>query len=185
MTSPPQPTKPLGLSEPLGLSALEDGSLLAALEPELSLNDCDEHTADMRSTLADLWESEQLCDLTLVVGSSRVRCHRVVLAAASRYFRSLFASGMRDAAMDELVLEDVDESTFVKALVFIYRGEVKVRQSEMTAFLHIASRLELAALLRRCIALFTEQLSAETAIDTFAIADTLGIPGAPLCAWPG
>jgi hypothetical protein len=166
------------------IESIADGSLLAALEgcadaaePELRLSDCDEHTADMRSMLAELWENEELCDLTLVVGGSRVRCHRVVLAAASRYFRSLFASGMRDAASDEVILEDVEERTFLKAMVFIYRGEVKVRQSEMTAFLHIASRLELAALLRRCIALFTEQLSAETAIDTFAIADALCIPG--------
>jgi len=84
-----------------------------------------------------------------------MRCHRLVLASASRYFRKLFAAGMRDSMLDEVAVQDVDERAFEKALAFVYRGRVAVHQSEITALLHVASRLELSALLRCCIALFT------------------------------
>ncbi|KAG8471166.1 hypothetical protein KFE25_009587 [Diacronema lutheri] len=143
---------------------------------ELQLNDSDEHSAEIRDTLAAMWQAGELCDLTLVIGSRRMRCHRLVLASASRYFRKLFAAGMRDSMLDEVAVQDVDERAFEKALAFVYRGRVAVHQSEITALLHVASRLELSALLRCCIALFTDQLSPETAIDTYSIADTLGIP---------
>ncbi|KAJ1632664.1 BTB/POZ protein, partial [Pavlovales sp. CCMP2436] len=159
-----------------GASRRRPASEPPAAEPELRLSDSEELTTEMRSTLASMWHNNELCDVTVVAGSTRVSCHRVVLASASRYFRRLFASGMRDALLDELEIYDIDERIFAKALTFVYTGEVAVKQSEMTGFLQVASRLELSALLRRVISLFTEQLSPETAIVTYAIADALLIP---------
>lgn len=145
-----------------------------AARAELRLADSSEHTAT-RSTLAAMWEAGELCDLTLVAGARRVRCHRVVLASASRYFRTLFAAGMADSMADEIALEDIDEAIFEVALAFVYRGHASVRQEDLTALLQVASRLELFALLNCCIALFTDQLAPETAIDTYSLADALGI----------
>jgi len=144
-------------------------------EARIRLHDNTPH-AGMFKVLASMWDSDELTDVTVAVGDRRFRCHRVVLACASRYFRTLFASGMRDARQEELCLEDVDPDTFARSLAFIYKGEVVVKHSDMPAFLQLSSRLELSSLLRKCIDLFTDQLSPETAIVTYELADMHGIP---------
>jgi hypothetical protein len=40
---------------------------------------------------------DELCDVVLVVGSNKMPCHRIVLAANSQYFRVMFTGQMAEA----------------------------------------------------------------------------------------
>ena len=44
-----------------------------------------------------MWQAEELCDLTLLVGSKSFRVHRVVLSACIPYLRAMLTSGMRES----------------------------------------------------------------------------------------
>ena len=48
------------------------------------------HPKEILSMLNNLRANEQLCDVTLLVGSKQILCHKVVLSAASPYFQAMF-----------------------------------------------------------------------------------------------
>lgn len=49
------------------------------------------HSKDLLATLQCLRSREELCDVILLVGYSRITAHRAVLAGSSPYFRAMFA----------------------------------------------------------------------------------------------
>jgi len=130
---------------------------------------------DMFQLLAAMWDAGELCDVTVLVDDQRFRCHRVVLASSSRYFRKLFSSGMRDATQEEIRLEDVDADVFAEMLAWTYRGDVVLRHVELPAILQLSSRLEVSSLVAKCIELFSNDLSPDSAIVTYELAHAHGI----------
>lgn len=51
------------------------------------------YSAGFLSVLHDLQRSNDFTDVVLCSGDAQFSCHRVVLSAASPYFRAMFASG--------------------------------------------------------------------------------------------
>ena len=60
------------------------------------------HALDILSNVSDLRNDEHLFDVTLTSGNLRIPCHRIVLAGASKYFRALFTSRMREYGASEI-----------------------------------------------------------------------------------
>ena len=50
------------------------------------------HNKELLAVFSSLREQEELCDVTLCLGSSRIQAHRVILAGSSPYFRAMFTS---------------------------------------------------------------------------------------------
>ena len=50
------------------------------------------HNKELLAVFSSLREQEELCDVTLRVGASRILAHRVILAGSSPYFRAMFTS---------------------------------------------------------------------------------------------
>jgi len=47
--------------------------------------------------LLTLLESSQFADVTFVIGDSRIRGHRCILASRSNFFKNMFTVGMRES----------------------------------------------------------------------------------------
>lgn len=45
------------------------------------------HATCLLQTLVELQKTDSLCDITIVVNEDEIRAHKLVLAAASPYFR--------------------------------------------------------------------------------------------------
>ncbi|KAL3897005.1 MAG: hypothetical protein SGPRY_013146 [Prymnesium sp.] len=84
-----------------------------------------------------------LSDLRVTTAEgSQHACHRVMLAASSAYFRSIFTSGMADAAAPVLVLPHVSYATFSAFLDFVYVGKCTLKRSALPALAQAAAFLE-------------------------------------------
>lgn len=91
-----------------------------------------------------MYMNQNLTDVTLGAEQKSIKAHKVVLAACSPYFQSLFIDNpnpsptvlMRDAKFDDL-----------KALVdFMYHGEVIVGQDQLATLLKTAESLQITQL---------------------------------------
>ena len=53
------------------------------------------------------YRDERLCDVVIRGDDARFPCHRVVLAASSLYFESMFSNDMSEARSTEITIKDV------------------------------------------------------------------------------
>ncbi|XP_046394865.1 protein bric-a-brac 1-like isoform X2 [Ischnura elegans] len=102
------------------------------------------HRSNLLTVFDQLLQNEAFTDVTLACEGASIKCHRMVLAACSSYFRSLFT----DLSCRHLVvvLKDVGYPEIKAILEYMYRGEVNVAQDQLAALLRVAETLKVKGL---------------------------------------
>ena len=144
----------------------------AAAAPKLTLCGGEPH----HSTLASLWRDSRLTDIAVCAEGVECRAHRIVLASSSGYFRSLFDSGMRDAADTTHALEGIRAPVLRALLAFLYEGSCKIEESQLTEMLDASARLMVDPLKAACATMMAAQLSPANALDVWRLADVFSLP---------
>ena len=92
-----------------------------------------------------LRSEEYLHDVTLVSDDQhQVTAHKLVLAASSDYFKSIFKNKISNPF---LCLEGISSADLTNILDYIYNGEVQIYQEHLDRFLTVAQRFKLEGLL--------------------------------------
>jgi len=100
-----------------------------------------DHSAALQDLARDLCGREELTDVTVTCqGGISFQAHRMVLAGASNYFRSMFQA-MEHWKHPVVFLKDVDADDMEYFLQFIYYGEVNVPSSELDNLVKVAKEL--------------------------------------------
>ncbi|GBP56445.1 Protein tramtrack, beta isoform [Eumeta japonica] len=86
----------------------------------------------------------QSVDVMLAAAGSFIKAHRLVLAISSPYFKELFVENPEDHPV--VMLKDVELSELWLLLQFIYCGEVKLQQKDLTKFLKVGAMLQVKGL---------------------------------------
>ncbi|KAF5269770.1 hypothetical protein FQA39_LY08551 [Lamprigera yunnana] len=103
------------------------------------------HRSNLLTVFDELLQNEAFTDVTLACdGGSPIKCHKIVLAACSPYFQSLFAS--LSCKHPVVVLKDVKYGEIKAILEYMYRGEVNVAQDQLAALLKVAEALKVKGL---------------------------------------
>lgn len=103
------------------------------------------HRSNMLTVFGDLLQTEAFTDVSLVADSGRIiKCHKIVLAACSSYFQTLFVA--LPCPHPTIILKDVKYTELRAILEFIYRGEVTVQQEQLSNLLKIAEMLQVKGL---------------------------------------
>lgn len=80
----------------------------------------------------------------------RFRVHRVVMAAASEYFKTLFGLNFQDGRENEMFLREIDGSMLKLIIDFCYTGHIILTEANVNDILEAASCMELTKLERKC-----------------------------------
>lgn len=80
----------------------------------------------------------------------RIRVHRVVMAAASKYLKSLFGPKFEDYRYDEIVFNEIDGSTLKIIIDFCYTGRIALTEANVNEVLAAATSMELPKLEQKC-----------------------------------
>ena len=92
-----------------------------------------------------LRSEEYLHDVTLISDDQhQVTAHKLVLAASSDYFKSVFKNKISNPF---LCLDGVSSADLDNILDYIYNGEVQIYQEHLDRFLSVAQRFKLEGLL--------------------------------------
>lgn len=109
-----------------------------------------QHRSNLLTAFDQLLQTEALTDVTLSCGGASIKCHRIVLAACSGYFQSLFVTDNVYMGSPQqhpiIVFKDIQLSELKAILEFIYRGEVSVAQEQVGALLKAAESLKVKGL---------------------------------------
>ncbi len=97
--------------------------------PSLPMSaDPSQHRQELIERLDILRTKQSFCDVTVAVKDKEFKAHKVVLAAASPFFRSLLASDMRESKeqLIKIELEEATASVMEAVLQYVYTGNVSV-----------------------------------------------------------
>lgn len=99
----------------------------------------------MVGSLDTCYEKQQFVDLSLVCKDGTIlKCHKMVLANSSSFFRRLLLANDHPHPM--IVLHDVEADDLKTLVNFMYCGEIQVVQSEVRRLLKLAEILEVTGL---------------------------------------
>ncbi|XP_023332176.1 zinc finger and BTB domain-containing protein 17 isoform X8 [Eurytemora carolleeae] len=92
----------------------------------------------------ELCDSEEYTDVTLAAGQRFFSAHKLVLSICSPFFRALFKRlGVHKSV---IFLKDVEPRHLELLLEYMYKGEIKVQESELVNVLNAAQSLEIKGL---------------------------------------
>jgi len=103
--------------------------------------------SNLSSAVRDLRDSRELFDLTLACGDSeedQVQVHRVVLSAASSFFRNILRRLPHHHPV--VYLKGIKQVDLEAVLSFVYNGEVNIAQQDLSSFLLAAEDLKIKGL---------------------------------------
>ena len=101
------------------------------------------------------------------------KCHRVVLAAVSPYFKAMFRVNMLERSQSGILIKGVDSKSFQSLVTYAYKGEVITNFDSIISLLSAANMLRFDDVEKSCIELLNKNLNVTNCIDICAIAEAL------------
>jgi len=115
--------------------------------------------------------------VTFLVGDTKLYAHKDILTTRSRYFRSLFDSGMKESQTNEIPIAEVEPNLFQELLDFVYSGlPPKDLPAIAQSLLPLADRFGLLVLKKMCVTALVSTISLKNVIATLLLADTHSCP---------
>ncbi|ELT87016.1 hypothetical protein CAPTEDRAFT_120168, partial [Capitella teleta] len=90
--------------------------------------------------------SDEMVDTVLVFGETRVKCHRLVLAATCEYFRRMLQADMQERGAGEISIKDVSSATGILLVDYLYTGNIQISVENAEAILAASDRFLLTKL---------------------------------------
>ena len=105
-----------------------------------------------------MWEEQKLCDVVLDVGGKEIHAHRLVLAASSNYFYSMFVRDMMESRQDRIELKGVDPDAMTMLVNFAYSTNLEITTSNVQSLMTAASLFDFPAVFDATATFLASQL---------------------------
>ncbi|XP_078585911.1 kelch repeat and BTB domain-containing protein 2-like [Branchiostoma floridae x Branchiostoma japonicum] len=126
-------------------------------------------------TVGDLQRAGVLQDVVLEVEGRRFPCHRLVLSAASPYFRAMFTSDMVESRQKTVVLQCLEASIFGEILSYIYSGALHVSMDKVQPLYQAADLLQLDYVRDTCSSYMAMNVERSHYMDLYKFADVFSV----------
>jgi kelch-like protein 20 len=115
----------------------------------------------------------ELCDVVLLVGSSRIKAHKIILSASSPYFRAMFTNdGLAESHQSAVTMHDVDETAVEMLVEFCYTSRITIDERSVQTLLPAACLLQMTEVQDYCAEFLRSQLDPSNCLGIRAFADT-------------
>ncbi|XP_048861062.1 kelch-like protein 6 [Brienomyrus brachyistius] len=158
--------QPVGVTSLLETSGQEEGHESRARFDDSGLS------TQLQCGLESLRVEESLTDVTLHVEGRQFPCHRVVLAAASHYFRAMFCNDLREKHEEQIHIKGVDAETMAVLLDYTYTSKVLITKQNVQKILEAANLFQFLRMVEACSRFLTNALLPENCVGVLRLADT-------------
>ncbi|CAB4001969.1 Kelch 20 [Paramuricea clavata] len=158
--------------EDLNATDAFEGEIKEELKPDQQTDST--HASMFLENLYKIYKEKKLCDVSLVVGGKEVEAHRVVLAANSVYFYTMFTGDLLESSSREIVLKEVDFEA-VKLLVdYCYTAVIDFNTSNVESLLKTAHLLQFNNIVKGCCVFMSSQLHPANCLGISSFAELHG-----------
>ena len=91
--------------------------------------------------LKELRDEGFLKDVTLNIEGVKIPAHRIVLASACEYFRSMFRSNMKERAAEEIKIQGIDASVGKIMVDYMYTSKLPLTAANAESVLAASNLL--------------------------------------------
>ena len=135
--------------------------------------------------LRDLFQQDELTDVMLAAEGQSIPCHRVLLAAASKFFHGKFVVKPESLDHNLLDIEDIDFETLESIVSYIYSGRVALTVDKTEKLIPASVSLMLPELTKVCKDFLHHSISQDTSacIDIHRIARANSLTDLAEKAW--
>ncbi|XP_066301846.1 kelch-like protein 12 [Branchiostoma lanceolatum] len=135
----------------------------------------DSYPSGFLGTLGDLQKDGTFQDIILEVEDRQFPCHRLVLSAASPYFRALFTNDMAESRQKTIVLQGLDAGIFGEILSCIYSGTLHVSVDKVQPLYQAADLLQLDYVRDTCSSYMAINVERSNCVDLYKFADVFSV----------
>ena len=114
-------------------------------------------------SLHKLRQNEEYTDVTLQSGDVQIQCHRVVLAAASDYFKAMFKCALKESKSDTVQMT-MEPEVLTSVLDYVYTGEIELTIDNVESVVKACDVLQLARLMAACEEFMVAQINAANCV---------------------
>ena len=123
--------------------------------------------------MSELRSEGHFCDITLYVKGKEIKAHKLMLAAASTYFRNMLLSGMKESRTDKIELKDVDPDALEALVNFVYTSQLTITQSNVQSLMMAAAMLVFTPAFNACGDFLVSQLHPTNCLAIRQFAESL------------
>ncbi|KAM9224449.1 kelch-like protein 6 isoform 4-T4 [Dugong dugon] len=126
----------------------------------------------LQNGLETLRMENALTDVILCVDIQEFSCHRVVLAAASNYFRAMFCNDLKEKREKRIVIKGVDAEIMHTLLDYTYTSKALITKQNVQRVLEAANLFQFLRMVDACASFLTDALNPENCVGILRLADT-------------
>ena len=102
------------------------------------------YSSSLTSSLSSLLATSSLCDCSLICSDGQLSAHKVILAATSSFFSSVFSLNHHNHPL--IYLRGVKTDQMQAVLQFVYEGVCTVQEQSVDSWLEVAADLGIKGL---------------------------------------
>eukprot|EP00794_Sanderia_malayensis_P003257 gene3257-3738_t len=143
----------------------------------LRSNSCREgYFNSMFKNMNRLKKQGSLCDVTILVGETRIPAHKIVLAASSSYFEAMFTNDMTESREQVIELHDMDPISVETIIEFMYTSDIDVSEDNVQSLLPVSTIIQVERVREVCCQFLETQLSPVNCLGILMFADLHSCP---------
>lgn len=131
-----------------------------------------EHPRNAFEYLQKFRQRGELCDAILVVNDKELKAHRVVLAACSQFFESMFIGEFAEPLNEPVVIEELSEDALETMVEFAYTSRIKLTERNIYSIFEAADLLQFTGVKGACFKFFKQQINKSNCIRTWLFAQS-------------
>ena len=133
----------------------------------------EEHAQSVFEYLEKFRHTGELCDATLLVNGRELKAHRIVLAACSQYFESMFIGEFAEPADESIVIEELSDDALESMITFAYTSRIKLTERNVHSIFEAADLLQFNGVKGACFKFFKQQINKSNCIRTWLFAKSV------------
>lgn len=110
----------------------------------------------LNAVFENMYLNERLVDVTLSCSDGQLQAHKLVLAACSPYFSSLFDKLANPFHYPVIVIKDMNIDDLRLVVDYMYKGQLTVSQEKLASLVKSAENLQINGLTNSCSTIVTD-----------------------------